>query len=89
MENTVNVNKPGTYKVVYEVTDSQGAKTIKTIIITVENNDKYIENESTNNSDDKQVTLPATGSTSSLPIVGSILVAIGGLFTSKKKNDKK
>ncbi|MBY0757503.1 DUF5011 domain-containing protein, partial [Clostridium sardiniense] len=31
IENTVNVNKPGTYKVVYEVTDSQGAKTIKTI----------------------------------------------------------
>ncbi|MBY0757491.1 DUF5011 domain-containing protein, partial [Clostridium sardiniense] len=42
IENTVNVNKPGTYKVVYEVTDSQGAKTIKTITITVVSNDKPV-----------------------------------------------
>ncbi|MDQ0460400.1 hypothetical protein QOZ91_001923, partial [Clostridium sardiniense] len=40
IENTVNTNKPGTYKVVYEVTDSQGAKTRKTIIVTVVSNDK-------------------------------------------------
>ena len=42
IENTVNTKKPGTYKVVYEVTDKQGAKTRKTITVTVLSNDKTI-----------------------------------------------
>ncbi|WP_338631902.1 leucine-rich repeat domain-containing protein [Clostridium baratii] len=101
IENTVNTNKPGTYKVVYEITDSQGIKTKKTITVTVvnknkpvinesndtTNNNKPITNESTSASNDK-VTLPATGATSSLPLIGSILVGLGGLFASKKKNNK-
>ena len=35
IENTVNVNAVGTYKVTYKVTDSKGAEAIKTIIVTV------------------------------------------------------
>ncbi|WP_338631805.1 immunoglobulin-like domain-containing protein [Clostridium baratii] len=102
VESTVNLSKPGTYKVVYEVTDSHDEKTRKTITVTVVSDNKPISNESndtTNNnnpttneststSNDK-VTLPATGATSSLPLIGSILVGIGGLFASKKKNNNK
>ncbi|MCX0359394.1 DUF5011 domain-containing protein, partial [Clostridium perfringens] len=35
IKNDVNVDKPGTYEVTYEVTDSQGAKSTKTIKVTV------------------------------------------------------
>ncbi|WP_415336262.1 immunoglobulin-like domain-containing protein, partial [Clostridium perfringens] len=42
VENTVDIDKPGTYKIVYEVTDSQGAQTRKTITITVVSNDKPV-----------------------------------------------
>ena len=35
IENTVNVNAVGTYKVTYKVIDSKGAEAIKTIIVTV------------------------------------------------------
>nr|WP_172692175.1 immunoglobulin-like domain-containing protein [Paeniclostridium sordellii]AUO31689.1 hypothetical protein [Paeniclostridium sordellii] len=42
IEDTVNTSKPGTYKVVYEVTDSKGAKTTKTITVTVRSNDKPV-----------------------------------------------
>ncbi|WP_338631801.1 immunoglobulin-like domain-containing protein [Clostridium baratii] len=101
VESTVNLSKPGTYKVVYEVIDSHDEKTRKTIIVTVvsdnkpisnesndtTNNNKPTTNESTSTSNDK-VTLPATGATSSLPLIGSILVGLGGLFASKKKNSK-
>ncbi|MGU8400814.1 immunoglobulin-like domain-containing protein, partial [Clostridium perfringens] len=37
--NEVNTKVPGTYKVVYEVTDNGGAKTSKTITVTVISND--------------------------------------------------
>ncbi|MEG2739728.1 immunoglobulin-like domain-containing protein, partial [Clostridium sp.] len=42
IENTVDTSKTGTYKVVYEVTDSKGAKTTKTITIIVRSNDKPV-----------------------------------------------
>ncbi|WWU63313.1 DUF5011 domain-containing protein [Clostridium baratii] len=42
IEDTVNTKKPGIYKVVYEVTDKQGAKAIKTITVTVISNDKPV-----------------------------------------------
>ena len=42
IEDTVNINKVGTYKVVYEVIDSQGAKVTKTITVNVKSNDKPV-----------------------------------------------
>ena len=42
IENTVDTSKVGTYKVVYEVTDKQGAKTMKTITVIVRSNDKPV-----------------------------------------------
>ncbi|EPZ62088.1 actinobacterial surface-anchored domain protein [[Clostridium] sordellii ATCC 9714] len=42
IENTVDTSKPGTYKVVYEVTDSKGATATKTITVTVISNDKPV-----------------------------------------------
>ncbi|CEJ75541.1 hypothetical protein ATCC9714PCS11_00821 (plasmid) [[Clostridium] sordellii] len=47
IEDTVNTSKVGIYKVVYEVTDSQGAKTTKTITVNVINGN--IENSTINN----------------------------------------
>ncbi|WP_460423860.1 immunoglobulin-like domain-containing protein, partial [Paraclostridium sordellii] len=42
IEDTVNTSKPGTYRVVYEVTDSKGATSTKTITVTVRSNDKPV-----------------------------------------------
>ncbi|WGX77601.1 DUF5011 domain-containing protein (plasmid) [Paraclostridium bifermentans] len=42
IENTVDTNEVGTYKVVYKVTDSEGATTTKSIVVTVRSNDKPI-----------------------------------------------
>lgn len=42
IENTVNTNKAGTYKVVYKVTDSNGATTSRSIAIIVKSNDKPV-----------------------------------------------
>lgn len=42
IENTVNTNKAGTYKVVYKVTDSNGATTSKSIAVIVKSNDKPV-----------------------------------------------
>ena len=38
VENTVNINTPGTYKVTYKVTDSKNESITKTIIVTVKEN---------------------------------------------------
>ncbi|MCX0357231.1 DUF5011 domain-containing protein [Clostridium perfringens] len=71
IKNDVNVDKPGTYEVTYEVTDSQGVKTTKTITINI--NDNNIGN------------LPNTGDPVTLPYIGGMLIAIGGLLKLKKK----
>ena len=42
IENTVNTNKADTYKVVYKVTDSNGATTSKSIAVIVKSNDKPV-----------------------------------------------
>ena len=42
IENTVNTNKAGSYKVVYSVTDSNGATTTKSIAVIVKSNDKPV-----------------------------------------------
>ena len=44
-ENEVNVSKSGVYKVTYEVTDSMGETTSKSIIVTVEGNNSIINYE--------------------------------------------
>ncbi len=48
IENTVNTNKEGTYKVVYKVTDSNGATTTKSIDVIVKSNDKPVINGANN-----------------------------------------
>ncbi len=42
IKNTVDTSEVGTYKVVYKVTDSKGATTTKSIVVTVRSNDKPI-----------------------------------------------
>ena len=46
IENTVNINKVGTYKVTYQITDSKNATTSKTITIIVTENKKPVINAS-------------------------------------------
>ncbi|MFQ8922905.1 MAG: immunoglobulin-like domain-containing protein, partial [Clostridium paraputrificum] len=60
IENTVNVNNPGTYKVVYEVTDSQGAKTRKTITVVVNPKMEELNHIPTINATDKVLTVGDT-----------------------------
>ncbi|MDU3338066.1 DUF5011 domain-containing protein [Paraclostridium bifermentans] len=50
IENTVNTNKAGTYKVVYKVTDSNGSTTSKSIAVIVKSNDKPVINGADNTS---------------------------------------
>ena len=42
IKNTVNINKAGTYEVTFKVTDSQGASSTKTIVVTVKSNEKPV-----------------------------------------------
>ena len=49
IENTVNVNAVGTYKVTYKVTDSKGAEAIKTIIVTVKKDAVLAQSVTINN----------------------------------------
>ena len=49
IENTVNVNVVGTYKVTYKVTDSKGAEAIKTIIVTVKKDAVLAQSVTINN----------------------------------------
>ena len=49
IENTVNENVAGTYKVTYKVTDSKGAEAIKTIIVTVKKDAVLAQSVTINN----------------------------------------
>lgn len=80
IENTVNEKVPGTYKVVYRVTNSQGATTTKTIYVTVID-DGGNNNNGNNNSIDK----PQTGDNSFIHETGIILSATGLILLNKKK----
>ncbi|HAT4368153.1 TPA: DUF5011 domain-containing protein [Clostridium perfringens] len=72
--NEVNTKIPGTYKVVYEVTDNQGAKTSKTITVTVLKKISYIQNK-----------LPNTGMPINIPYIGGFLIILGTLLKKKKR----
>ncbi|CEP46126.1 ChW repeat-containing protein [[Clostridium] sordellii] len=102
IENTVDTSKPGTYKVVYEVTDSQGETTTKTITVTVESNNKNNMNinniTNTNNPSNIQhnnlsdetkqsfLSNPQTGDIGVMGYIGLGATALVGLFASRKKN---
>ncbi|MGL6187033.1 MAG: immunoglobulin-like domain-containing protein [Clostridium chrysemydis] len=75
IENTVDTSKAGKYKIVYEVSDSKGVKTIKEVSIVVKDND-YINN---NNK------LPKTGYSSLMVLLGTITTGLGIVFLAKKK----
>lgn len=77
--NTVNEKIPGVYRVVYEVTNSQGASTLKTIFVTV-------LNDNSNNNSNLTVK-PQTGDT--FFYESSIILSILSLILlNKKKFDK-
>lgn len=76
INNNVDPNKAGKYKVTYMVVDKNGNKVTKTINVNV------LEKSSGGN-------LPNTGGTSalSLGIIGLILVGVGIIFFRKRKNN--
>ena len=76
IKNNVNTNIPGKYEVVYEVTDSQGVTTTKSITITVLNKDTNIN------------TLPNTGDVTTLPYIGGLFLALGSLLKINRKKKK-
>ncbi|HAT4365325.1 TPA: DUF5011 domain-containing protein [Clostridium perfringens] len=69
IENNVNTSVPGAYKVVYEVTDSQGATSTKTITVTVPNIDP----------------LTNTGDVTILPYIGGLFLTLGSLLKINRK----
>ena len=80
IENTVNTNNSGTYTIKYEVTDSAGAKTNKTIYVTVQNVSTEEKPVSPNIE-----TLPQTGVESKLSIYGVLMILVGTILIFKKK----
>ncbi|GAA0715733.1 hypothetical protein GCM10008904_32870 [Paraclostridium ghonii] len=87
VENTVDVNKPGTYKVTYQVIDSQGCNTTKTINISVIKN---IDSKPRNSSDINTKNIidsinPPTGDMSIIVYIILGAISLVGLFIIKNK----
>ncbi|WP_250674610.1 immunoglobulin-like domain-containing protein (plasmid) [Paraclostridium ghonii] len=87
IENTVDVDKPGTYKITYQVIDSQGCSTTKTIHISVIKN---IESKPRNSSDINTKNIidsinPPTGDMSIIVYIILGAISLVGLFIIKKK----
>ncbi len=75
INNNVDTNKPGIYEVTYEVTDSDGASTTKTITVTVVNEEKPIT--------------PPTGDSSNLFAYFITLISTAIALVSLKFNKQK
>lgn len=98
IENTVDVTKEGVYKIVYKVTDSDGATTIKGIDFTVQRSVPYISNNTTTvaptNSNtspiqSKESSAPVTGDPTFLGYLGLMLGSLGIIVAGKpSKKDK-
>lgn len=84
VENTVDVDKPGTYKVTYQVIDSQGSNNTKTISISIV---KSIESppKSSSDIDMKNIINPPTGDMSIISYIILGVTSLFGLFIIKKK----
>ncbi|MGL5353129.1 MAG: immunoglobulin-like domain-containing protein, partial [Clostridium sp.] len=96
IENTVDTSKAGTYKVVYQVEDSKGAKSTKTISIIVKaNEDTENKNEEENieegkTESDKQnevplEKLPATGQPITKMTVGIVSITVGFVLVRRRR----
>lgn len=73
IENTVNSQKTGKYKVTYEVSDSQGNKVTRTITVTVQ---------------DKKLVHTGGVVSEVIGIIGLAMLGIGSIFFLKKKSIK-
>ena len=96
ISNNVDINKEGSYEVIYEVEDNQGAKTTKKIIVKVisknivevkpevEKPNNNMSNENLNQVKPVEK-LPNTGAESSMPILGGLSLIVGSLMAMKKR----
>ncbi|WP_415336293.1 LPXTG cell wall anchor domain-containing protein, partial [Clostridium perfringens] len=71
----------------YTVTDTDGNTTIVKRIISIVKNETPSIDDSSSKQEDK-VTLPTTGTTTTLPIIGTVLIGLGGLLASRKNENK-
>ena len=96
ISNNVDINKEGSYEVIYEVEDNQGAKTTKKIIVKVisknivevkpevEKPNNNMSNENLNQVKPVEK-LPNTGAESPMPILGGLSLIVGSLMAMKKR----
>ena len=92
MENTVDMAKAGTYKVVYQVEDSQKAVTTKTITVTVREKAGSQNTDNKSEKEDGAQTGVETGDTTNIFLRGiiAVLSALGILvITGKKRRMRK
>lgn len=84
IENSVDISKEGTYKVVYEVTDNDGAVVTKEIKVIVK---KKVNTATTKPTTSKKpvTKLPNTGGGNATGLIGAIIASIGFVFTRKSK----
>lgn len=90
-ENTVNTSKVGEYKVIYEVTDSEGLEASKEIKVTVKEKDETSDkgkgdSSSGNSNKNNNSKLPYTGGTA---VLGLAILGAGALAVGKKLAKKK
>ena len=89
VENNINLEKAGEYKVVYEVKDSQGEITRLEVSVNVKTNETVILPEDENSTKNEPI-LPQTGGNNPTYILIFALIVLGigaVLFLKKKKKD--
>lgn len=92
IENTVDTNKVGIYKVVYSVIDSNGATVTKEIKVVVNAKNIVVEGEDTTSKPDNNNSnnsLPQTGNeTEMVSVLLGLTSLVGGSFIIKRKINK-
>ena len=87
--NDVNTNQAGVYSVTYKVSDSQGASTVKTITVIVNEKDAIPVDKPDNITASKLDKLPQTGDVSNLGFLGLMFVGSSGMLLGLNRKKRK
>lgn len=88
LDNDFKVTEKGEYKVVFEVTDSKGAKIEKEFKVSVENEVKNPSAPNSDNNSNKSENLPNTGAVvggTAIAGIGGVLTLLGAVIFKRKK----